>query len=78
MVYYVVRSRRCVQQRCWPQPSVCLIEGCASVCRPGSVVIVRKPAAVSLPVIQGLLAGRNDYQLLKHGGIRDINRHTYR
>lgn len=38
----------------------------------------RKPAAVSLPVVQGLLAGRNDYQLLKQGSIRDINRHSYR
>lgn len=28
--------------------------------------------------LQGLLAGRNDYELLRHGGIRDINRHSYR
>lgn len=27
---------------------------------------------------QGLLAGRNDYELLQHGSIRDINRHYFR
>lgn len=30
------------------------------------------------PYVQGLLAGRNDYELLKQGGLRDINRHSYR
>lgn len=35
-----------------------------------------KPMAALL--LQGLLAGSNDYELLEKGGIRDINRHHYR
>lgn len=30
-----------------------------------------------LPVLQGLLAGRDDFELMKKGSIRDINRHYY-
>jgi hypothetical protein len=31
-----------------------------------------------LCALQGLLAGRNDYQQLEEGTIRDVNRHYFR